>query len=35
LPLDPLYKKGSAGAVIAVQMTGTYEHPRFHVSLKR
>jgi hypothetical protein len=35
LPLDPLYKKGSAGAVVSVGMTGTYDHPHFHISLKK
>lgn len=34
LPLDPLYRKGDAGAVVPLRMTGTYSHPRFHVSLK-
>ncbi len=34
-PLNPFFRKGGAGALIAVQMTGTYSHPLFHVSLFR
>jgi hypothetical protein len=33
LPLDPFYKKGNAGAELPVRITGTYQHPQFHVSL--
>ena len=34
LPLDPFFKKGNAGAVLPVRMTGTYSHPIFKVSLR-
>jgi hypothetical protein len=34
-PLDPFFRKGHAGAVIPVQITGTYSHPSFHVSLTK
>jgi AsmA-like C-terminal region len=33
-PLDPFFKKGNAGAVLPVRMTGTYSHPVFKVSLR-
>lgn len=33
IPLDPFFKKGSAGAVLPFRVTGTYSHPEFHVSL--
>ncbi|HEX4769896.1 MAG TPA: AsmA-like C-terminal region-containing protein [Bryobacteraceae bacterium] len=33
IPLDPLFKKNGHGAVLPVKITGTYEHPRFGVSL--
>lgn len=33
LPLDPFFKKGGAGAVLPVRMTGTYDHPVFKVKL--
>jgi alkylated DNA repair dioxygenase AlkB len=33
-PLDPLFKKKHAGAVVPVEMTGTYHDPRFGVSLQ-
>lgn len=33
LPLDPLFKKGGAGAEVPIHITGTYSHPRFRVSL--
>jgi hypothetical protein len=33
IPLDPLFKKGNAGAVLPFHVTGTYSHPAFHVSL--
>jgi hypothetical protein len=32
-PLDPFFKKGSAGAVIPVEMTGTYHNPHFGLDL--
>ena len=32
-PLDPLFKRKHAGAVVPVEMTGTYHHPHFGVSL--
>ncbi|HWF45488.1 MAG TPA: AsmA-like C-terminal region-containing protein [Bryobacteraceae bacterium] len=34
LPLDPLYKKGDAGTVLPIQITGVYPNPKIHVSLK-
>jgi hypothetical protein len=33
IPLDPFFKKGNAGAVLPIHVTGTYSHPSFHVSL--
>jgi len=33
-PLDPLFKKKHAGAVVPVEMTGTYHNPYFGVSLQ-
>ncbi len=33
-PLDPLFKKNGAGAVLPVRISGTYSHPVFKVSLK-
>ena len=33
-PLDPLFKKKHAGAVVPVEMTGTYHNPHFGVSLQ-
>jgi len=33
-PLDPLFKKKQAGAVVPVEMTGTYHNPHFGVSLQ-
>jgi hypothetical protein len=33
IPLDPFFKKGHAGAVLPVRMTGTYSHPAFKMSL--
>jgi hypothetical protein len=33
-PLDPLFKKKRAGAVVPVEMTGTYHDPHFGVSLQ-
>jgi len=33
-PLDPLFKKKHAGAVVPVEMTGTYQNPHFGVSLQ-
>jgi AsmA-like C-terminal region len=33
-PLDPLFKKKHAGAVVPVEMTGTYHEPHFGVSLQ-
>jgi hypothetical protein len=33
-PLDPLFKKKSAGAVVPIEMTGTYHDPHFGVSLQ-
>ena len=33
-PLDPLFKRKHAGAVVPVEMTGTYHHPHFGVSLQ-
>jgi hypothetical protein len=35
LPLDLFFKKGSAGAVVPVEVSGTYSHPRFKASLRR
>lgn len=32
-PLDPLFKRKHAGAVVPVEMTGTYHNPHFGVSL--
>jgi hypothetical protein len=32
-PLDPLFKRKHAGAVVPVEMTGTYSSPHFGVSL--
>ena len=32
IPLDPLFRKHGAGAVVPVKITGTYEHPRFNLS---
>ena len=32
-PLDPLFKRKHAGAVVPVEMTGIYHHPHFGVSL--
>lgn len=32
-PLDPFFKKGDHGAVVPVEITGTYAHPSFRVSL--
>jgi hypothetical protein len=34
VPLDPFFKKGRAGAVLPVRMTGTYSHPAFKISLR-
>jgi hypothetical protein len=34
LPLDPFFKKDGAGAVVPIQVSGTYSHPKFHVSLR-
>jgi hypothetical protein len=33
-PLDPLFKKKHAGAVVPVEMTGAYHNPHFGVSLQ-
>jgi hypothetical protein len=33
LPLDPLFRKDEAGAVLPFRVTGTYSHPLFKVSL--
>jgi AsmA-like C-terminal region len=33
-PLDPLFKKKHAGAVVPVEMTGAYHNPHFGVSLR-
>jgi hypothetical protein len=33
-PLDPLFKRKHAGAVVPVEMTGTYHNPHFGVSLQ-
>lgn len=33
IPLDPFFKKHGAGAVIPVRMTGTYNRPKFRMSL--
>ena len=35
LPLDPFFKKGNAGAVIAVHIGGTYARPVFKASLRK
>jgi hypothetical protein len=32
-PLDPLFKRKNAGAVVPVEMTGTYKDPHFGVAL--
>ncbi len=32
-PLNPLFKKGNAGAVLPVHISGRYPHPSFRVSL--
>ncbi|MGH9728648.1 MAG: AsmA-like C-terminal region-containing protein [Candidatus Acidiferrales bacterium] len=32
-PLDPIFKKKSAGAVIPVYMLGTYDYPRFGIDV--
>jgi AsmA-like C-terminal region len=32
-PLDPLFKRKRAGAVVPVEMTGTYKDPHFGISL--
>jgi hypothetical protein len=34
-PLDPFFKKGNAGAVLPVRMTGTYSHPVFKLSVRQ
>jgi AsmA-like protein len=34
LPLNPLFKKGNAGAVVPFTMTGTYGHPTIHLALR-
>ncbi len=34
LPLDPIFKKQHAGAVIPITISGTYSHPVFKVSLR-
>jgi hypothetical protein len=34
LPLDPFFKKGSAGAVVPIHVRGTYSHPTFKASLR-
>ncbi len=33
LPLNPLFRKNGAGAVLPFRVTGTYSHPSFNVSL--
>jgi hypothetical protein len=33
-PLDPLFKRKHAGALVPVEMTGTYHNPHFGVSLQ-
>ncbi len=33
LPLNPLFRKNGAGAVLPFRVTGTYSHPSFKVSL--
>ena len=33
-PLDPLFKRKHVGAVVPVEMTGTYHNPHFGVSLQ-
>ena len=33
VPLDPFFKKGNAGAVLPIQITGTYSHPKFKLRL--
>ena len=35
LPLDPFFKKGSAGSVVPIEVSGTYSHPLFKASLRR
>lgn len=32
-PFDPLFKKKNAGAVIPIEMVGTYDHPHFGIDL--
>jgi hypothetical protein len=32
-PLDPFFKRKHAGAVVPVEMTGTYDNPHFGFSL--
>lgn len=32
-PLDPFFKKKNAGAVIPVEMVGTYDQPHFGIDL--
>lgn len=32
-PFDPLFKKKNAGAVIPIEMAGTYDHPHFGIDL--
>jgi hypothetical protein len=34
VPLDPFFKKEDAGAVIPVEISGTYSHPAFRISLR-
>jgi|SRR5579872_2295833 len=34
-PLNPLFRKNGAGAVLPLRITGTYSHPIFAVSLKK
>jgi hypothetical protein len=33
VPLDPFFKKGNAGAVLPIRITGTYSHPKFRLRL--
>jgi hypothetical protein len=33
IPLNPFFKKGNAGAVLPIHVTGTYSHPAFRISL--
>ena len=35
MPLDPLFRKSGAGAVLPVRVTGTYSHPVFKVLLTK